>query len=266
MPKLSQIVRRRTGALGPQRPGGNFVVGCLALLGGVVVLGIIAAIILGPRLGGLLQGAGAEAFRAAGTAALNETDLPASEKPDMIGHVDRVADGLKDGAITFEQFARLGEDLFEGTLFWVGTVYAIDTGYVQASGLSEDEKAEGQRQLRRFALGLHEGTIGRDRLNDVAAPIGSNDADGNFSLNPKAGVTDDQLRQVIANAERVADEFGIASEPRVIDLSDEFGREIDESLGLTGNAAAAADAPATDGDGERGEAGDAGNDGDAPSP
>ncbi|MEM7755818.1 MAG: hypothetical protein AAF297_09310 [Planctomycetota bacterium] len=224
--------------MGPQRPGANFVVGCLAVLGVLVVLVVLAGVIFGPRLLPMLQGAGAEAFRAGGTAVINETDLPADEKPEMIGHIDRVADGLKDGTISFDQFGVLAENLFEDTIFWVGIVYAIDTGYVQASGLSDEEKAAGQTQLRRFAQGIHEGTIERTKLNDVAAPIGSNDADGDFSLNEKAGVTDDQLRQVIANAERVADEFGVPSEPALIDLSDEFGRVIDDSLGITADASA----------------------------
>lgn len=243
-------VRRIRGSLGPQRPGGNFVVGCLAVLGVVVVLAIIAAVILGPRLPGMLRGATGEAFRAGGTATINEIDLPAEEKPQMIGHVDRVAEGLKDGSITFEQFAKLGEDLFEDDIFWVGTVYAIDTGYVQASGLPDEEKAEGQKQLRRFAQGIHEGTIARTELNNVAAPIGSNDGDGTFRLNEKAGVTDDQLRQVIANAERVADANSVPSDPAHIDLSDEFGRVIDESLGIDSAPSeppTPADPPADDG-------------------
>jgi hypothetical protein len=56
-------------------------------------------VILGPRLPGLLRGAGGEGFRASGgTAIITETDLPADEKPEMIGHIDRVADGVKDGS------------------------------------------------------------------------------------------------------------------------------------------------------------------------
>jgi len=228
---------------GGSRPG-NLLVGCLAAFGVVAVLAIIAGVILGPRIPGLLRGATGEAFRAVGEAAITESDLPADEKPDMIGHVNRVADGLADGSITFEQFGTLGEDLFNDNIFWVGMVYTIDTGYVQDSTLTDDEKTEGQKQLRRFAQGIHEGMISFEELKNVAAPIGSNDDNGNFILNEKAGVTDDQLQQVIANAKRVADEYAVPEEPALIDLSDEFGRVIDESLGIESGPVSSE--PATD--------------------
>ncbi len=230
MNSVRRIGVEGSGAMGPQRRG-NFVVGCLAVVGLLVLIGIVAAVILGPRLPGLLRGAGAEGFRQAGTAIINETDLPADEKPEMVAHIDRVADGVKDGTISFEQFGQLMEDVFTDPVFQVGIVYSINEGYVQASGLPEEEKAEGATQLNRFAQGILEGSIAQDALNDAAAPIGSTDADGDFSLNAKSGVTDDQLRQVIGNAARLADSAGVPAEPRVIDLSDEFGRVIAESLG-----------------------------------
>lgn len=247
MKSVRRIGGEGAGRIGPERRG-NFLVGCLAVVGLLALIGIIAAVIIGPRLPGLLRGAGAEGFRAAGTALINETDLPADEKPEMVAHIDRVADGVKDGSIGLEQFGSLLEDLFTDPIFQVGIVYMIDEGYLKPSGLPEEEKAEGSKQLKRFAQGILEGSIAQDALNDAAAPIGSTDASGDFSLNAKAGVTDDQLRQVIGNAARLADTAGVPAEPRVIDLSDEFGRVIDESLGMpvTAPAIEGEDAPAID--------------------
>jgi hypothetical protein len=236
---------RRAGPLGPTRRG-NFVVGCLAIVGLLVLIIVIAGVIFGPRIPELLRGAGGEGFRAAGHAIITETDLPAGEKPDMKGHIDRVADGMKDGSVSFEQMGRLLETLVEDEVLIVGIVYAIDEGYLKPSGLSEEEKAEGSTQLMRFAQGIHEGSISKDQLNNAAAPVGSNDDDGNFRLNDKAGVTDDQLRQVIANASRIADSAGVPAEPVVVDLSDEFGKMIDESLGFSPGEPATSDAPPAD--------------------
>lgn len=230
MNSVRRVGGEGSGAMGPRRRG-NFIVGCLAVVGLLALIGIIAAVIIGPRLPGLLRGAGAEGLRQLGTVAINETDLPADEKPEMVAHIDRVAEGVKDGSIGLEQFGTLMEDLFTDPIFQVGIVYTIDEGYLKPSGLPEEEKAEGSTQLKRFAQGILEGSIAQDALNNAAAPVGSTDAEGDFSLNAKAGVTDDQLRQVIGNAARLADSAGVPAEPRVIDLSDEFGRVIAESLG-----------------------------------
>lgn len=160
---------------------------------------------------------------------INQSDLPAAEKPEMIAEVEAFAADFESGVVPTQQFFETIKGLSEGPLFPVGMVYAVDEGFIKPSGLSDEDKAAGTRALQRFARGLYESSLDMDDYKVMAKPIGYEDADGTFHLNPKTSVNDDMVRQAIANAKAKADEIGIADEPFVVDLSDELKKKFDKA-------------------------------------
>ena len=160
---------------------------------------------------------------------INQSDLPAAEKPEMIAEIEAFATDFESGVVPTRLFFETIRGLSEGPLFPVGMVYAVDEGYVKPSGLSDEDKAAGSRALQRFARGLYESTLDMDDFKAMAGSIGYEDTDGAFHLNPKASVNDDMIRQTIANAKAKADELGIADEAFVVDLSDELKKKFDSA-------------------------------------
>ncbi|MEM1184131.1 MAG: hypothetical protein AAGI53_03925 [Planctomycetota bacterium] len=241
-------VRTTPGRWSSPRRGGNIILGCLAVVGAFTVIGLVligAALLFGP---GLVREAVATEFRDLGASAIDEAAVPESEKPDMIEHVNRVADGMEDGTINFILFGALSEDVvLESQLLWVGTVFLIDEKYVQTSGLSDEERADGHQQLVRFAHGLRDWYLGRTDLLDAASAVLDNTG---YSDSPKlksrADVSDDDLREIIANMKEACDEDDLAPDLEVFDLSDAFGEELDTFFGLNTGYVSGPDEPATD--------------------
>lgn len=209
---------------------GKALVGCLVALGVLLVLlGIGVVVVLMNWRGWMASG-----ISTATTAMINQADIPEDEKPEMIAHVDEYTAAFEAGNVTLEQFGNFMNSLPQSSLIPVGIVYAIEQGYVDQSGLSDEEKATGKVQLNRYARGLHESSLPIETLEEVAKPIGHEDANGQFHLNPKESVSDDMLREVIANAGSKADEAGVPPEDFTVDLSDELKRLLDESRGIAG--------------------------------
>ena len=104
----------------------------------------------------------------------------------------------------------------------------IENKYFEGSGLAEAERAEGRRELRRFARGALDGSIPKARRNAVLARVAEQQPDGSWKLRER--ISDDDLRSLIAAAKAEADAAHIAEEPEVVDPSEEFRRIVDEAL------------------------------------
>ncbi|MBZ0173628.1 MAG: hypothetical protein K8E66_14695 [Phycisphaerales bacterium] len=207
---------------------GKLLTGCLIAIGMILLIAGIAAYFVATNW----RGWAATGMKTVSVELINQADIPAGEKPEMIAHVESYADLFEAGDVNAEQFVEAMKGLGEGSLIPVGIVYGIDEGYLKPSGLSEEEKTDGTRALQRFARGLHDSTLQPSSIKQIAAPIGYEDADGSFHLNAKSSVNDDMLRETIANAKAKADEAGIADEAFVVDLSDELKKVLDASRGL----------------------------------
>ncbi len=232
--KINTLINRAKRPLTPSRTRrGGVLAGCLIALGIVVVIAIIGAVVVWMNW---------KTWAADGTVALtrtaiNDSSLPESEKPEMIAVVQTFTDRFKSGDITFEEFGTTLGKVMESNLFPIGSAYAFDNGYVQPSGLTDEEKADGSTQLMRIAMGLYDGTIGRGAYEDVFDVVKDENqtaqANGQTILIFKDSATDDEVKQVIEAARDLADTNGISATPTLIDLSDALAAEIAKSLGET---------------------------------
>ena len=206
-------------------PRGGALKGCLIAL---VIVGLIAGVSVW-FIATHWKGWTASGITKVAEEGIKQSDLPAAEKPEMIAEVEAFAADFESGKVSTTQFFEAIRGLSEGPLFPVGMVYAVDEGYIKPSGLSDEDKAAGTRALQRFARGLYESTLNMDDYKAMAKPIGYENPDGSFHLNPKTSVNDDMVRQTIANAKAKADEIGIPDEAFVIDLSDELKKKLDKA-------------------------------------
>ena len=224
----------------PCQRRGNILIGCLVALGVIVILVIIGVVVVALNW----RSWTASAMRGGTVAAVRAADIPESEKPEIIAQLDRVTDGFRDASITFEQFGTIMESIFDDVgILEIGTIEVIAGSYLDASGLDDATKQAGRTALYRYQRGLYEGDISRSTFQAVIAPVNATAQGGRggsvqfssgsaeISLQPKAGTTDDELKQVIENAKKEADHAEIPADAEPVDLSDAIKREIDDVLG-----------------------------------
>ncbi len=159
---------------------------------------------------------------------LAESGLPEEEQAEVREQVDRLAEGFRTGDIDGEQLFSIFEQLVESPLFSSMLVTAVERGYLDESGLTDEEKAEGRVTLRRFIRGMVDEKIDESGFDQVMGHIADKRPDGGWEMRPKA--TDEELRSLLATAKKLADEAEVAAEPEEVDPSDELKRIIDAAL------------------------------------
>lgn len=216
----------------PARPparGGRILVGCLVAIGVVLLMLGIAAYLVATNWRSWTADMMIEASRVM----LQEADLPADEKSQMLAHMGDYAEAFKQKQVSLEQFQRSFMLLTESPLIPVGIVMTVEEGYLKPSTLSDEEKEQGTRALQRYARGFADSIYTIQTMEEVFGPIGYMDGE-RFHLNAKSAVNDDMLRRAIENARAKADAANIPDEPFVMDLSDELKRILDTGRSAPG--------------------------------
>jgi hypothetical protein len=160
---------------------------------------------------------------------LDQTDLPEAEKAEIGVEVDRLAQAFRDGRISTEKAAELMQKLAVSPLATSIIVSVVNSKYLDRSGLSDEEKAEGRKTLARFARGVQDQAIPEPSRDATLQMMATKDAAGNWQI--KQSVTDDELRAFLAAAKSDADAAQIVDQPEVVDPSEELKKIVDEALG-----------------------------------
>jgi len=187
-----------------------------------------------------LVGLGREAI----VAVVNESELPAEEKTEVIEQVDRLANAYKERKINQADLERVLTELQDSPAMTALALYGIDQAYLEGAELPEAEIAAGRRTFQRVLRGVYEGKISEDNLyallpqEDFAMHI--EEDNGNGKLNQEditlvgnvAGdeVSPDELRLTLAKLKVAADNAQIPDEPFQLDIGDEVKKLVDRAL------------------------------------
>jgi hypothetical protein len=147
-------------------------------------------------------------------------DLPAAQQQAISEQIDRVADGFKTGRLSVEQMKQIMQDIGKSPLMASIMASAADKKYISKSGLSDEEKVESRKTVRRFARGVIDHKIDREASDATMAHISHRESNG--SVQPKQFVSDDELRAFLKEAKEQADKAGIPDQPETIDAAAEF--------------------------------------------
>ncbi len=236
------------GLAGPARRG-NALVGCLVVLGVLLVVAVVGVVVVMLNWRSWTASGLVSVSQALITELDKEGSLPVGEGTDMQAHVVRFADAFKSKQIGPEEFATFMQSLVTSDLFPVGTLYALELGYLPKSALTAEEQAAGAVTLQRLAAALHEGVLSSDDINGVMGTLQTVDAEsGQQSLKPAAEVTAEELRGMISAGDAKLAEVGFRADPGPrIDISDELGRQVDAAINGTASGAGPLAAPTTEG-------------------
>ncbi len=188
-------------------------------------------------------------------AVIQESEIPDAEKSEVIAQVDRVVKAYKDRKINQQDMERLMEELQDSPVFTMIGVWGMEKQYLESSGLSDEEKQAGRRAFERALRGVYEKKIDPQQIHDLLpnqfeedvdlamdadtadAPDGGNAADAKMpdadaegpNFDPKP-ITDDDVRKMIAEVKKLADDKGIPDEPFAIDIGNEVTKVVDQAL------------------------------------
>ncbi|MEM9374547.1 MAG: hypothetical protein AAGA55_12970, partial [Planctomycetota bacterium] len=207
---------------------GSWLVGC------GVVLAVIVIILtgLGIFIGLNARGWAADGMEAMAVGLIEEAPIDETERAETIEVVETFVQEFRDKKISFAELGRIMEELPESPLLPAGVAMGIGTAYFSESGLTEEEQADGQRQLARFAFGIADGTLEDSDLIEVLQPLKARATDtqafvlnlpdqSNVRIKNPEIVTDDELRAFIEAVRAKADERELPAEPPAFDLSGE---------------------------------------------
>ncbi len=160
--------------------------------------------------------------------AVESAQLQAEEETEVIAQIDRVVNAYKQGEISNEQVGRIFQRLMESHVMGLILIRAAENIYLEPSGLSEDEKRQAKVELQRVVRGMIEKSISSDQADSLLQYFTEEGPNGSRQLKKK--LTDDELREMIAECKRLADEAEIPDEPYEVDVAAEVRQVVDQAL------------------------------------
>jgi hypothetical protein len=218
----------RTKPPAPAPSGSSWMRGCLiGCLGvGVVllVLGVIATIWVARNW----RDWAADSMSVAIKQGVDQTDLPAEEKAQVKVEIDRGVNLFREGKISSEQGSRLVQEALNSPLMLALGASAAEKKYLDSSGLSDEEKAEGKVTLQRFLRGIIDKKIDQQTADQVLSHVSDKQPNGQPKFRDK--VRDEELRAFFTDAKKAADDAKIPEQLPTFDPSDEIKRIIDQAM------------------------------------
>ena len=156
---------------------------------------------------------------------VNDSDLPAEEKTEVIAQVDRVVNAFVDKKITQDELQKIFDELQKSPVFAIIGAWGLDKMFIEPSGLSSEEKEEGRRTLQRVMRGVMDKKI-NDQAFQQAMPRQAQP--GQPPRNDR--LTDEEVRDMLTKMKKLADDAGIPDEEFTVDVGDEVKKAVDKAL------------------------------------
>ncbi len=172
-------------------------------------------------------------------AGVKNSEIPEGEKTEVIAQIDRVVDAFKQGKIKGEDLEPVMKKLEKSPVFLMMQTWGLEKTYLDPSGLSDEEKAAGRRTIERAFRGLVEQKITQRQFTGVVPQPPPGQADVNFESGKAvvktsrpggSPLTDEEVRKMLADLKKLADDAEIPDEPFTVDIGDEVKKLVDEVL------------------------------------
>jgi hypothetical protein len=173
-------------------------------------------------------------------ATINGSEIPAGEKVEVVAQIDRVVDAYKQGRIKSEDLEPMMKKIEKSPAFLLIEAWGLEKTYLDPAGLPDEEKAAGRRTIERAFRGLCEQKITPQQFSGVVpqqqfqsqaeVKIDNGKTVVKQSRGPGNQLTDEEVRQLLADLKKLADDASIPDEPFAIDIGDEVKKLVDEVL------------------------------------
>lgn len=168
--------------------------------------------------------------------ALDAAPLEADDKRRILAVVDRLGDEFKAGTVTVEQMGRVIEEIATGPIVPLAFLIAIDTNYLQPSGLADEERAAARRLLERAARGVTTRAIAPEEATRLVEPLFEEVPGETDSRRLRKRLTDAELRDFIARVRERVEAAGVPDERFEVDVAAEAEAAVARALGRPAEA------------------------------
>lgn len=222
---------------------GKVLMGCLIALAVVVVLAIAATVLIVLNFSKMLSWG----FEKGADAIVAQLPIDETEREEVMGELSGLIDRYRNKEISVQEFGKHLEAIADTPAVQAGLLSSAASSYINGTPLSEEEKASGEIELRRLALGILEGSVNPDALEEILTPLEASDrpdtetitlgvhinsaGKDEFKILKPSAVTKEQITRVIEAARAKADEAEIEATPAEIDLSEEIRKAIERTGG-----------------------------------
>ncbi len=194
--------------------------GCI----GLVVLGLLAAV--GSYFGAkqMLKVAAGEIYESVGEE-MRDMDLSDQERQDADKILVELRDGMRSGDIGLGKMPEIIEAMQDGDIISYGLLLSIRQDFAEDTTLSDDERADGKRQLGRIGDGIAKNRFGTSEMEDILGTIVTRTSDGQLEVNEDP--TSDELRETAKRAKEAADQANLSEDPPPINFVGELQAILD---------------------------------------
>jgi hypothetical protein len=228
----------------PPPKRGSWLVGLLFAGLGILTLGGVLCVAgiwyVATNVDRWLVGLGREAI----VAMIEESEIPAAEKTEVITQVDRVVTAYKERRIDQADLERALSELEDAPALRVLSLYGLDEIYLNDSGLNESEIAAGRRLFARGLRGVYEGKLTDEALYDLlpgeenesvdaSEQAGAQNIGEQLTLVANSAAQSpsaDNLRESLVKLKVLVDNAQIPDEPFQLDIGDEVKKLVDQLL------------------------------------
>jgi hypothetical protein len=171
---------------------------------------------------------------------INGSEIPEGEKAEVVAQIDRVVTAYKQGQIKADDLEPMMKKLEKSPAFLLMQSWGLEQAYLDPSGLPAEEKEAGRRTIQRAFRGLCEQKITPEQFSGVVpqrqfqskaeVKIDNGKTVVKQSRNPGTPLTDEEVRQLLVDLNKLADDASIPDEPFTIDIGDEVKKLVDEAL------------------------------------
>jgi hypothetical protein len=206
----------------PAKKGGcakYLAIGCLVLL----VLGCIGVYIAVKNAKRMAT----EIFRVAIVKTVEEANLPDAQEKALIEQVNQLAERIKTGEVSLEQFGEIAKQFAEGPMMPAIVLTVSGAEVIDTAGLSDADKKTAARSAERFVRGAVEGKISRADCQKAMGYVVKKEEKGQQTKKP---ITKDEARALLVFMKEKADAAAVPDEAYTVDYAGEFKKMIDGVL------------------------------------
>ncbi|MGE3107436.1 MAG: hypothetical protein AB7G11_00705 [Phycisphaerales bacterium] len=155
-----------------------------------------------------------------------KANLPDEQKDRVLARAQSLADDFKAGKLSMKQLGQIAEEMAHGPVLPMGMALGVESQYVGPSNLSDAEKEGGIRALQRLARGIAEKKIPLQEMQRVLQPVCEQTPGQAMRFKPAKDVPADDLRALLADAKKRADDAKVPDEPYRVDVAAAFDEAV----------------------------------------
>lgn len=193
-------------------------IGCLVVL---ILAGVGTYLVVKNAKRFALVGA-AKATEIAGQAVISGLNLPKDEAEAAMVPVRELSAKIKQGEVSLEQAAKMGESLAQGPLMSILVTRAFEVTHLDKARIPEEERARGRVTVARFMSGLAKKQIPvseGERVSGILM-VTTKDTSGNERSVLRDSITVDELRLCLKIMKEASDKARIPRKPPRTNVSD----------------------------------------------